>query len=167
MYSDIIVASSLSTSSLNYSTKATKSEEQSVREPLSLPFLRLDFEYLRLIVYTISNLTNDNDCGYSKDKGEYLIKKFGSENFSYVIVEDLENENGFDEAVKGVDAIEHTASPFHFKVEDPHKDLINPAVNGTLSVLKSALKNGDKVQRIVSLLLACKARCVSSTRSRN
>lgn len=85
----------------------------------------------------------------SKDKGEYLIKKFGSENFSYVIVEDLENENGFDEAVKGVDAIEHTASPFHFKVEDPYKDLVHPAVNGTLSVLKSAQKNGDKVQRIV------------------
>ena len=57
------------------------------------------------------------------DKGDYLKKKFGQD-FEYVIVEDLENEGGFDEAVKGVDAIEHTASPFHFKVEDPYKDLV-------------------------------------------
>jgi len=104
-------------------------------------------------LYLFTIITNDGTQTTSKDKGEFLIKKFGSENFSYVIVEDLENENGFDEAVKGVDAIEHTASPFHFKVEDPYKDLVNPAVNGTLSVLKSAQKNGDKVQRIVRNLL--------------
>jgi hypothetical protein len=28
-------------------------------------------------------------------------------------------EGAFDEAVKGVDAIEHTASPFHLKADDP------------------------------------------------
>ena len=28
-------------------------------------------------------------------------------------------EGAFDEAVKGVDAIEHTASPFHFKADEP------------------------------------------------
>lgn len=26
----------------------------------------------------------------------------------------------FDEAVKGMDAIEHTASPFHFNADDPN-----------------------------------------------
>ena len=31
-----------------------------------------------------------------------------------------EQEGAFDEAVKGVDAIEHTASPFHFKSDDPN-----------------------------------------------
>ena len=28
-------------------------------------------------------------------------------------------EGAFDEAVKGVDAIEHTASPFHFNPKEP------------------------------------------------
>lgn len=29
-------------------------------------------------------------------------------------------EGAFDTAVQGVDAIEHTASPFHFNADDPH-----------------------------------------------
>jgi hypothetical protein len=67
-------------------------------------------------------------------------------------------EGAFDEAVKDVDAIEHTASPFHYNVDDPQgtlfpsthlckaltstTELIAPAVNGTVSILKSAVKYG-------------------------
>lgn len=40
------------------------------------------------------------------------------------------------------------ASPYHFSVTDPYTDLINPAVNGTVNILKSALKE-PKIQRIV------------------
>ena len=71
------------------------------------------------------------DAGYkvlgtvrSQSKGEYLKKKFANKDFDFVIVEDVEKENGFDECVKDVDAIEHLASPFHFKWEDPIKELI-------------------------------------------
>ncbi|KAE9383213.1 hypothetical protein BT96DRAFT_968643 [Gymnopus androsaceus JB14] len=56
-------------------------------------------------------------------------------------------EGAFDEAVKGVGAIEHTASPVHFNAEDP-EEIIVPAVNGTIGVLKSALAVSS-VQRIV------------------
>ncbi|KAI5477461.1 D-lactaldehyde dehydrogenase [Pseudohyphozyma bogoriensis] len=88
----------------------------------------------------------------SAEKGKYLdelLKKEGLEkNWSWVIVEDLEKEGAFNEAVKGVDAIEHTASPFHFRVEDPYVDLINPAVNGTKALLNAALTE-PKVQRVV------------------
>lgn len=112
----------------------------------------------------------------SAEKGEYLkqlYKKDGIEGFEYVIVEDVEQvrsqqlararclhlqfklialhnlqDGAFDKAVIGVDGIAHTASPFHFKVEDPHKDLINPAVKGTTGILHSALLE-PKVQRIV------------------
>lgn len=53
----------------------------------------------------------------STAKGEYLKKKLsdisgGGGKFEYVIVEDIEAPNAFDEAVKDVDAILHTASPF-------------------------------------------------------
>lgn len=67
-----------------------------------------------------------------------------------VIVEDLEKEGGFDDAVKGVDAVLHTASPFHGNVTTGiYEDLINPAVNGTKNVLKSIKAHGDKVKRVV------------------
>lgn len=41
----------------------------------------------------------------------------------------------------------HTASPYVIDVEDPQRDLVDPAVNGTLSVLRSAAKAG--VERVV------------------
>ncbi|KAF8959849.1 hypothetical protein BDZ97DRAFT_1940549 [Flammula alnicola] len=57
-------------------------------------------------------------------------------------------EGAFDEAVKGVAAIEHMASPFHSNVKDP-EEFFRPAVQGTVGILKSALKNGTDVKRIV------------------
>ena len=58
-------------------------------------------------------------------------------------------DHAFDEAVKGVDAIEHTASPFHFNVKDP-QELIAPAVAGTGNILLSTLQHAnDTVKRVV------------------
>ena len=57
-------------------------------------------------------------------------------------------DGAFDEAVKGVDVIAHTASPFHTHGEDPN-EYIAPAVQGTLSVLNSTLKYGMSVKRVV------------------
>lgn len=57
-------------------------------------------------------------------------------------------EGAFDEAVKGVDGVAHTASPFHFDADEP-KELFEPAVNGTVGVLKSVQKNNPNVQRVV------------------
>ena len=36
----------------------------------------------------------------------------------------------------------HTASPFQLQVNDPQKDLVEPALKGTLNVLESAKKAG-------------------------
>ncbi|GAA5860946.1 hypothetical protein JCM8547_003897 [Rhodosporidiobolus lusitaniae] len=88
----------------------------------------------------------------STSKGDYLTKLFQKEGIAdkweYVVVEDVEQEGAFDKAVEGVEAVLHTASPFHFRVEDPHKDLINPAVQGTVGALRSAKKAGT-VKRVV------------------
>lgn len=47
----------------------------------------------------------------------------------------------FDDAVKGVDAVAHTASPFYTSnVKDP-QELIGPAVKGTTGVLRSIQKH--------------------------
>lgn len=41
------------------------------------------------------------------------------------------------------------SSPFFIEVEDPHRDLIDPAVKGTENVLQSVIKHKKTVQRTV------------------
>ncbi|GLB36862.1 putative D-lactaldehyde dehydrogenase [Lyophyllum shimeji] len=86
----------------------------------------------------------------STDKGKFLKEMFKSygDKFELVVVEDITKEGAFDEAVKGVDAIAHTASPFYLDAASVD-ELIGPAVNGTTCILKSAAKNGQGVKRIV------------------
>ncbi|KIJ56201.1 hypothetical protein M422DRAFT_219369 [Sphaerobolus stellatus SS14] len=86
----------------------------------------------------------------SASKGDYLTDLFKDhkDRFEYVVVEDIAKDGCFDEAVKGVDGVAHTASPFHFKAEDPN-DLIIPAVKGTVGILESVKKHAPGVKRIV------------------
>ncbi|CAF1265178.1 unnamed protein product [Rotaria magnacalcarata] len=71
---------------------------------------------------------------------------------SFVHINDITTDS-FDEAVKGVHGIIHVASPFHFNVTDSEKDLILPAINGTLGVLKAAhaynQNNDNTIKRVV------------------
>ncbi|PPQ91079.1 hypothetical protein CVT25_014712, partial [Psilocybe cyanescens] len=60
----------------------------------------------------------------------------------WVVVNDITKEGVFDEFVRDVDAIEHTASPVSPKNPEDPQDYIRPAVQGTLSVLTSAMKFG-------------------------
>ena len=59
-------------------------------------------------------------------------------------------DDAFAEHVKDVDAIAHTASPFHMNTIEP-EEIVGPAVAGTLSVLKAAEAHGTRVQRVVVL----------------
>ncbi|KAK6501415.1 methylglyoxal reductase (NADPH-dependent) gre2 [Arthrobotrys musiformis] len=86
-------------------------------------------------------------------KAEYLktgpFAKYAS-NFEIAEVADLEDDGAFNEAVKGVDGIAHIASPFHYRVADAYVDLINPAVNGTVNLLKAAKEfAGPHLKRVV------------------
>ncbi|KAF9527862.1 hypothetical protein CPB83DRAFT_855320 [Crepidotus variabilis] len=88
----------------------------------------------------------------SKDKGEFLKQYFSqiglADKFEFVIVEDIIKEGAFDEAVKGVDAVEHVASPFTYDIK-ASDDLLGPAVQGTVGILRSAIKTGTQIKRIV------------------
>ncbi|CCM04251.1 uncharacterized protein FIBRA_06418 [Fibroporia radiculosa] len=86
----------------------------------------------------------------SEDKAKHLHDTFTAYwgRFETVIVEDITEAGAFDEAVKDVSAIVHTASPVYIEDEDPDK-MIVPGVKGTVRVLESALANGSSVQRIV------------------
>lgn len=61
---------------------------------------------------------------------------------------DLLQDGSYAEAMKGCGIVFHTASPFTSAVEDPQRDLIDPAVNGTRNVLQQASRT-DGVQRVV------------------
>ncbi|KAK2464723.1 hypothetical protein APHAL10511_003299 [Amanita phalloides] len=75
----------------------------------------------------------------SEARGEFVRNEFRSydDRFELAIVEDVIKEGAFDEAVKGVDAILHLAAPVLKKFNHP-KEVIDPAVNGTLGILRSA-----------------------------
>ncbi|KAL7953995.1 hypothetical protein V8C34DRAFT_317660 [Trichoderma compactum] len=79
---------------------------------------------------------------------------------SFAIVPDMAAANAFDEAVKGVDGGEpllirintwiiHTASPFILNATDFEKELLQPAIRGTTSILKAAQKYNPSISRVV------------------
>ncbi|KAI9058007.1 NAD-P-binding protein [Trametes sanguinea] len=87
----------------------------------------------------------------SASKAEHLTNIFRSygDKFEYAVVSDMAKEGAFDEALRGINAIVHTASPVNFAAEDP-SEVIDPAVNGTLSLLRSAAA-APAIKRVVML----------------
>ncbi|KIK57224.1 hypothetical protein GYMLUDRAFT_247186 [Collybiopsis luxurians FD-317 M1] len=84
----------------------------------------------------------------SAEKAAELKKVFPSNNFEAVVVADAVTGD-YTEAFKGVSSLIHVASPFFIPdgAFDPKKDMLEPAIDGTLSALRAAKKAG--VNRIV------------------
>ncbi|KNG86407.1 putative NAD dependent epimerase/dehydratase [Aspergillus nomiae NRRL 13137] len=72
-----------------------------------------------------------------------------SEELSFAIVPDIVEDGAFDEAVKGVDGIMHTACPGAIETENNKRDIVQPAINGTINILQSARKHAPQIKRIV------------------
>ncbi|GJN91552.1 hypothetical protein Rhopal_004575-T1 [Rhodotorula paludigena] len=85
----------------------------------------------------------------SRAKAQHLVDRYPdhADKFELVEVKDIVTGEGLKEAVQGVDAVAHTASPYALSYTDPIKDFIDPAVKGTLSVLQAAKDAG--IKRIV------------------
>ncbi len=61
---------------------------------------------------------------------------------------DLESDEGWDRAVDGCRWVQHVASPFPAITPADENDLVRPAVEGTLRVLRAAARSGT-VERVV------------------
>ncbi|KAG4430975.1 hypothetical protein IFR05_013546 [Cadophora sp. M221] len=68
---------------------------------------------------------------------------------SFAIVKDVATPGAHDEAVKGVDGVVHTASPFKMQVTSNKHDLLDPAINGTLSLLTSIQTHNPLISHVV------------------
>lgn len=90
----------------------------------------------------------------SIEKGEKILAAYpGSAKgqLSYVVVPDIAHEGAFDQVVVSdppFDAVLHTASPFHFRFQDP-KELLDPAIHGTKGILRAIKDKAPSVKRVV------------------
>lgn len=61
---------------------------------------------------------------------------------------DLTDEGSFDAPITGCDLVFHVATPVNFASQDPENDMIKPAIQGVLNVLKACAK-AKAVKRVV------------------
>ncbi|KAF8879131.1 D-lactaldehyde dehydrogenase [Infundibulicybe gibba] len=84
-------------------------------------------------------------------KARYVQGVFAAygDKLEMAVVEDITKEGAFDEAIRGISAVEHMASPVTADADDP-QFVIKPAVDGTIGILQSALKSkSGLLKRIV------------------
>jgi len=92
----------------------------------------------------------------SLEKSKHLQKLFPQVKLYQA---DLLTEGSFDQAVKGVEIVFHTASPFQVaNIKDPKKELIEPALQGTLNVLRSVDKTPSVRHVVLTSSVAAAAR---------
>ncbi|XP_057990067.1 phenylacetaldehyde reductase isoform X2 [Hevea brasiliensis] len=71
---------------------------------------------------------------------EHLLALDGAKERLQLFKANLVEEGTFDSAVDGCEGVFHTASPVILSTDDPQNVLLEPAVKGTLNVLKSCSK---------------------------
>jgi dihydroflavonol-4-reductase len=80
-------------------------------------------------------------------KYDFLTTLPGASDQLELVTAELLREGSYDAAMAGCGGVIHTASPYVIDVRDPQRDLVDPAVKGTLNVLRSARSAG--VRRVV------------------
>ncbi|CAK7212236.1 methylglyoxal reductase (NADPH-dependent) gre2 [Sporothrix bragantina] len=97
-----------------------------------------------------ANTSNSFDVTFtvrSPEKGEAVLASLPKEvrsRVSYGVVDDVARPAAFDDVLKQLSAsgrpldyVIHTASPYQVRVQDPVRDLLEPAIRGTTSLLQS------------------------------
>lgn len=79
---------------------------------------------------------------------DFLTSLPGADDRLALFEASLQHEGSYDTAVAGCTAVMHGASPYVLHVEDPQRDLVDPAVQGTLNVLRSCART-ESVARVV------------------
>ncbi|KAH7544818.1 hypothetical protein FEM48_Zijuj01G0026600 [Ziziphus jujuba var. spinosa] len=80
------------------------------------------------------------DPGNEK-KLAHLWRLEGANERLQLVKADLKEEGSFDKAIMGCHGVFHTASPVLKPTSDPKEEILGPAMEGTLNVLRSCKKN--------------------------
>mmetsp|Transcript_23446 Transcript_23446/g.39223 ORF Transcript_23446/g.39223 Transcript_23446/m.39223 type:complete len:239 (-) Transcript_23446:91-807(-) len=92
---------------------------------------------------TVRSLSNEN-------KVKHLRDLYPGSKYSIELVEaDLMNSESWTKAVEGCDYILHVASPFPLDEPKDPQEVIQPAVEGTLNVLKAASELAKPPKRVI------------------
>ena len=78
----------------------------------------------------------------------YLKQLPGATERLELVPGDLTQPGSFDTAIAGCDYVIHAASPYLLETKNPQQEMVDPAVNGTLDVLR-ACANAPSVKRVV------------------
>ena len=93
------------------------------------------------VVGSVRSVKKENEVKSTLSSASVSIK-----NLSFVHL-DLNSDNGWDAALSNCDYVMHVASPYTIENPKNESEMLSPAVDGTLRVLKAAKKNG--VKRVV------------------
>jgi dihydroflavonol-4-reductase len=91
---------------------------------------------------TVRSLSNPKKVAHLRELGESLG------GLLELVEADLERDAGWKEAVAGCTFVQHVASPFPAAAPKSDDELVRPAVDGTLRVLRAAAESGC-VRRVV------------------
>ncbi|GAB4856269.1 hypothetical protein Ancab_014196 [Ancistrocladus abbreviatus] len=95
-------------------------------------------------------------------KTGHLISLDGAKERLHLFEANLLEDGAFDSAIEGCEGVFHTASPVYFIAKDPQAEIVDPAVKGTLNVLRSCAKF-PHVKRVVltssMAAVLCNDRC--------
>ncbi|MBA0677989.1 hypothetical protein Goari_019358, partial [Gossypium aridum] len=86
--------------------------------------------------------------GGDRKKSEHLLALDGAKERLRLFKAQLLDEGAFDSVVDGCVGVFHTASPFYHNIKDPQAEMLDPAVKGTLNVLRSCAKV-PSIKRVV------------------
>ncbi|KAG6709050.1 tetraketide alpha-pyrone reductase 1 [Carya illinoinensis] len=87
------------------------------------------------------------DPGNEK-KSAHLLRLEGARERLRLVKADLMEEGSFDDAIMGCHGVFHIASPVMKSSSDPKAEILEPAIQGTLNVLRSCKKN-PSLRRVV------------------
>ncbi|KAG9018648.1 methylglyoxal reductase (NADPH-dependent) gre2 [Tulasnella sp. 427] len=93
----------------------------------------------------------------SESKTKYLTEKFSKfangdkPKLRFAVVEDIAKPGAFDQVLKenNFNAVIHSSSPFFQTAKDIEKQLYEPAIEGTVGILKSIHAHAPSVKRVV------------------
>ncbi|XP_014499798.1 cinnamoyl-CoA reductase 1-like [Vigna radiata var. radiata] len=90
-------------------------------------------------------------------KVDHLLSLDGAKERLHLFKANLLEEGSFDSAVQGCHGVFHTASPFFLSSKDPQGELLDPALKGTMNVLKSCVKSRTLKRVILTSSIAAVA----------